>query len=173
MSATNDRLVVRPLAESDAEAFQALRLKATVDAPFAIWPTYEEEAARTRQEVEASMRFTSHQFVYGAFDDQELVAIAGLRRVPLKKVEHKATLWGVFVEPSYRRSGIARRLLSALIVQARASDIRQVHLAVGANNPRARALYESLGFKSYGIEPNAMLVDGQFIDEELMIASLS
>jgi hypothetical protein len=38
----SDAITIRPLAEDDAAAFKALRLKATLDAPTALWPTYDE-----------------------------------------------------------------------------------------------------------------------------------
>jgi ribosomal protein S18 acetylase RimI-like enzyme len=110
--------------------------------------------------------------VLGVFVGAELVAIAGVRREPLAQVAHRAMLWGVYVHPAHRRGGLARRLLGAACAHARAQGVLQVHLAVNAGNPRALALYESLGFIAYGREPRTLCVDGVFYDEILMALPL-
>ena len=54
----------------------------------------------------------------------------------------------------------------------RAHGVLQIHLAVNAENPRALALYASLGFSAYGREPRTLRVDGMFYDEILMALPL-
>ena len=49
---------------------------------------------------------------------------------------------------------------------ARSLDgVRQVKLGVNATNSAARKLYESAGFLPYGLEPDALYVDGKFFGE--------
>jgi RimJ/RimL family protein N-acetyltransferase len=163
---------IRLLQEDDWAAFRQLRLRATVESPLAIWPTHEEEARRTPAEVRARIAPTAYQAVFGAFAGPELVALAGVRREPLAQVAHKALLWGVYVHPAHRRGGLARRLLGAACAHARAQGVLQIHLAVNAENPRALALYASLGFTAYGREPRTLCVDGVFYDEILMALTL-
>ena len=163
---------IRLLQEEDWAAFQQLRIHATVESPLAIWPTRDEEAGRTPAEVRARIAPTAFQVVFGAFAGHELVAIAGVRREPLAQVAHKAMVWGVYVHPAQRRGGLARRLLDAACAHARAQGVLQIHLAVNAENPRALALYESLGFTAYGREPRALCVDGVCYDEILMALPL-
>ena len=165
-------LIIKPLTPLHADAFRTLRLEAIEDAPTAIWPTREEEQAKSIDLVKAQIIQTDRQIVMGAFDGEALVGIAGLRRESLKQVEHKALLWGVFVRPSFRRTGVARRMLDTLFDHARAQGVLQIALCVNTQNPRARQLYASLGFVSYGIEPRAMRVDGRFFDEEHMVLRL-
>ena len=163
---------IRLLQEDDWAAFQQLRVQATVESPLAIWPTRDEEAGRAPAEVRARIAPTAFQAVFGAFAGDELVAIAGVRREPLAQVAHRAMLWGVYVHPAHRRGGLARRLLAATCAHARAQGVLQIHLAVNARNPRALALYESLGFVPYGREPRTLRVDGVFYDEILMALPL-
>lgn len=163
---------IRMLREDDWAAFQQLRLLAAVESPLAILPTREEEARRTPAEVRERVAPTALQAVFGAFDGIDLVAIAGLRRELLAQAAHKATLWGVYVHPAHRRGGLARRLLGSACAHAHALGVRQVHLAVNAANPRALALYESLGFVAYGREPRALRVVDAFYDEILMARAL-
>jgi ribosomal-protein-alanine N-acetyltransferase len=57
------------------------------------------------------------------------------------------------VHPSKRRRGIARRLLSEGLAQARALGAELAWLEVRPSNNAARALYESFGFKEAGRRP--------------------
>jgi hypothetical protein len=66
--------------------------QAIADSPSAVWPTYEEEARRTVEEIEARIQQKDTQVVFGAFIDSKLFGIAGLRREPLDQVKHKAVL---------------------------------------------------------------------------------
>lgn len=165
-------LTIRTLTEDDIDAFHALRLEATVDTPYGIVPTYEEEARWTREENIARVRETDRQAVFGAFDGGVLVGIVGWRREARQKLEHKSLIWGVFVKPAYRRSGVARRLMERAIEHARASGVEQVQLTVGGKNPRAQTLYRSLGFTIYGTESRAICIDGEYFDEEHMVLVL-
>ena len=162
-------LTIRTLTEHDVDAFHAMRLHAAVDTPFAIVPTREEEARWTRDENIARIRETDQQAVFGAFDGETLIGITGWRREQRVKFAHKSLIWGVFVDPAYRRTGIGRRLMESAIERAKASGAELVQLTVGAQNPRAQTLYLSLGFVVYGREPRGMRIDGEYFDEELMV----
>jgi ribosomal protein S18 acetylase RimI-like enzyme len=169
---TDTALTIRTLTESDVDAFHAMRLQAATDTPFAIVPTREEEARWTREENIIRVRTTPQQTVFGAFDGATLVGIVGWRRETRRKFAHKSLIWGVFVDPAYRRTGIARRLMERAIAHAGASGVEQVQLSVSAQNPRAQTLYRSLGFTIYGTEPRSMRIDGEYFDEELMVLML-
>jgi RimJ/RimL family protein N-acetyltransferase len=64
--------------------------------------------------------------------------------------------------------------MSALIAHARTLDgVERLTLGVEAGNEAARALYHSLGFVTYGTEPQAYKLDGQYWDSELMSLRLA
>jgi ribosomal-protein-alanine N-acetyltransferase len=65
-------------------------------------------------------------------------------------VGDEAELMAVAVEPGHRRRGAARRLLDAVMEQARAGGAKTLFLEVGADNQGARTLYDSLGFVVVG-----------------------
>ncbi|MGZ4925166.1 MAG: N-acetyltransferase family protein [Halobacteriota archaeon] len=165
-------LEILPLAATDVAAFRKIRLQAILDSPSAIWPTYDEVARQTDKEIEARIIRTDTQVVLGAFIDSELAGIAGLHREPLDQVRHKAVLWGVFVSPGWRREGLARKLVARVQSLAREEGVLQIQLCVNAENLRARNLYRSLGFKSFGVEPRAMRIGDKYFDEEHMILQL-
>ncbi|MDR2791593.1 MAG: GNAT family N-acetyltransferase [Tannerellaceae bacterium] len=53
----------------------------------------------------------------------------------------------LFVYPAYRRCGLARRLMEALIDEARRRKCSRITLEVRQDNLRAQALYNDLGFR--------------------------
>lgn len=166
-------VTVRLLDPNDAEQFKALRLHAVENSPTSIWPTRDEEMARSIEEIAARIRSAPTQAVFGAFDGEVMVGITGVRREPLCQVNHKATIWGVFVNPSYRGRGIAQMLLSAATIHATELwDTIQLMLCVNAENLPAKRLYASHGFQTFGLEPRAMKVGDCFYDEEHMCKQL-
>jgi hypothetical protein len=60
-----------------------MRLDAILSSPSAIWPTYDEVSAQSLDAIVARIEQTANQIVFGAFDGDKLVGIAGLRREPL------------------------------------------------------------------------------------------
>lgn len=168
----NEDLQIRQLDVGDWEAFKEIRLQAISDSPSAVWPTYDEEAGRTAEELQSRIKMSATQVVFGAFSENRLAGIGGLRREPLAQVAHKAVLWGVFVDPALRKQGIARQLFARILAHAREEGVLQIHLCVNAENAKAKSLYTSLGFKPYGLEPRAMRVGDRFYDEEHMVLRL-
>lgn len=166
-------ITIRPLDDGDAACFKALRLRAIEHSPTSFLPTFDEENSRTLAEFAARIRTTHTQTVFGAFDADTLVGITGVRRAPLLQISHKATLWGVFVDPAFRGCGIAQALLAAAIAHAaNAWQCVQVTLSVNAINGAAKCLYESQGFVRFGTEPRSLLMNGRFYDEEFMCKAL-
>ena len=162
-------ITTRLLESNDAECFKALRLRAVENSPTSFWPTRGEEQARSTEQTVARIQSTSTQAVFGAFLDDELVGITGVRRKPLSQVGHKATIWGVFVDPAQRGKGIAQVLLTEATAYAVGEwEITQLMLCVNSENAAAKKLYSTHGFVTFGVEPRAMQVDGRFYDEEHM-----
>lgn len=62
----------------------------------------------------------------------------------------EAELLTVAIRPAHRRKGLARRLLATVIDHVRNAGARTLFLEVGVDNPAARSLYESQGFRAVG-----------------------
>ena len=62
----------------------------------------------------------------------------------------EAELLTLAVRPIHRRRGAGRRLLAAAIDHARGAGARALYLEVGADNPAARGLYDTEGFRAVG-----------------------
>jgi ribosomal protein S18 acetylase RimI-like enzyme len=166
-------ITVRLLGANDAERFKSLRILAAQTSPKSVWPTPEEEMARSIEQAADRIQETPTQAVFGAFDGAVLAGITGIRREPLQKISHKAMVWSVFVHPSYRGQGIAQALLAAATAHASGKwRSVQLMLCVNVENEAAKKLYVSQGFQTFGLEPRAMQVDGRFYAEEHMYKSL-
>ncbi|BCL77343.1 N-acetyltransferase [Jeongeupia sp. HS-3] len=164
---------IRRLIPTDAPRYQALRLSALRDAPSAFGSSYEAEKDHPIATIEARLAPAPDRGLFGAFDGDELVGTAGLGRESMLKLRHKAILWGMYVAPGYRQRGLAGALIDETIALAKSvNDLRQINLSVNAGNTAALRLYESAGFRCYGHEPNALLVDGELHDEILMRLAL-
>jgi len=73
-----------------------------------------------------------------------------------------------YVEPAFRRRGLARHLMAALESSAAAAGHRSVVLNTGQEQPEALALYEELGYRpvaGYGIY--ACAPDAVFLGKDL------
>jgi ribosomal protein S18 acetylase RimI-like enzyme len=72
----------------------------------------------------------------------------------------------MYVAPHVRRRGVGAALLGALIGHARSlPGLEWLQLGVGVHNEEARALYQTHGFRPWGIDRDALRVDGRSVDE--------
>jgi ribosomal-protein-alanine N-acetyltransferase len=78
--------------------------------------------------------------------DAELLGWAGVMIVA-----DAAEILTVGVVPSARRQGIARKLLAALLAEARERGAHEAFLEVRVDNEAARQLYETEGFADVGL----------------------
>jgi ribosomal protein S18 acetylase RimI-like enzyme len=62
-------------------------------------------------------------------------------------------LWQLGVHEALQSCGIGTLLISAAEDRIRARGLNRAQLSVEESNPRARALYERLGYVAYGSEP--------------------
>lgn len=66
-----------------------------------------------------------------------------------------------------RRQGIGKKLLTALINRIKLlPGLEQVYLSVVTSNNEARNLYETSGFKTYGLDKKALKLSNNYLDEE-------
>jgi len=167
---TPGEIEIRAVTESDAGTLWALRLHALTQDPQA----FGESAGEHRQTspavyAERLRNGGADNFVIGAFAGSALVGMAGFFREQQEKRRHRGQVWGVFVMPEYRGRGVGRALLEHLLEKALTlPKLNCIALTVTASQSTARQLYLNLGFRPFGIEPRALIVNGIAVDEEHM-----
>jgi ribosomal protein S18 acetylase RimI-like enzyme len=160
---------IRRLGAGDVADYRAIRLMALATAPRSFGSRHAEEAARPLADFADLLGTAS---VFGAFAGTTIVGVAGMTRETAPKRRHKGFVWGVFVDPARRGQGIAAALVTAMIEAAR-GEVEQLTLTVAADNADAVALYQRLGFATYGVEPRSLKEDDGYTDQVLMALRLT
>jgi [ribosomal protein S18]-alanine N-acetyltransferase len=128
-------LVVRPAAETDLDAIYALECAAF-------------SADRLSRRALRHFLKASHRPLLVARSSGRLVGYVLVRLHP-----RSARIYSVAVAESHHRRGVGRQLLQAAERYARAHGRARISLEVRYDNARAIALYEKLGYRSFGRYP--------------------
>ena len=160
----------RLLTVADAARYRTVRLEALELSPEAYGSSYEQESAQPLSWFEQRV---SQSDIFGAFVGGELCGTAGFVIQESPKKRHKGLLWGMYVRPAARNSGLGRRLVEAVLQHASTRAVELVDLTVVSENLPARRLYESLGFVEYGLEKMSLKLSGRYYDEILMVKYLT
>lgn len=125
-------------------------------------PVEQERAFLERQRGEA------RSLLLVGFAGEELACVASCDALAARqRTAHRAGL-SVTVRQALWGMGIGRRAMEALIDFARGAGLEVLQLEVRADNARALALYERLGFQRLGLYRDFMKVNGQPCDAWFM-----
>ena len=125
------------------EIYRDLRLASLRDAPRAFGSRLEVERERTEAEWRGRL---DNRIQFVAVDGAEPVGTVGCRPEPGGELE----LVSMWVAPHVRNTGVADRLVEAVIAEARASADTTVVLWVSEGNATAARLYARHGFEPTG-----------------------
>jgi ribosomal protein S18 acetylase RimI-like enzyme len=163
---------IRLLLPDDAEAYFALRREMLMGAPLAFAASPEDDVAHSAEAVRELLGRAPESVILGAFRPR-LVGAVGLARDRHVKASHKAQVFAMYVKPEARGRGIASQLMEAALDHARKlPGISWVQLGVSSSAPEARRLYERLGFRVWGAEPDALRHGGAAVVEYHMALCL-
>lgn len=169
MPALNPEVIIKRLGPDDAATFKAIRLEALKSAPELLRSTFELE---DKLDLDWFAGRLADAHVLGAIRNEQLVGTAGFAVQQGQPNLHKGRLWGMFVLPSVRNLGIGRLLLSAILDVARGS-VEIIQLSVVKDNWPAKNLYQSSGFREFGVEHKASKYGNTYYDEALMVIDFS
>ncbi|MEK6700832.1 MAG: GNAT family N-acetyltransferase [Planctomycetota bacterium] len=164
-------MLIRSLLPTDANAYTDLRREMLLDAPWAFGSSPEDDVA-----VDAASLARLGEVgmvIIGAFEDVRLVGSAGVMLRRQRKMAHRAMIWGVYVAPGARGGGVGKAVVRRAMDTARTwPGVTSVSLSASAKAVAAVAMYRSLGFVPWGVEPGCLMIDGKALDEFHMIAPL-
>lgn len=159
------RVTIRILGPDDVEIFRRIRLEALRAEPAFFASSAEDWEVLPDEEWRR--RLTDNAVLVALRCDQP-VGIMGLMRQRSSKMAHRATIVMVYLRADQRGAGLAKALLDALTDHARDCGIRQLELAVSAENHVAMRFYLREGFSEVGRIPGGFLHNGAEIDEIML-----
>ena len=155
---------IKILNVDESNDFRTIRLSALEKSPEMFGSTY---IAEVEKPLVFFKNCLSSSTVFGAYYKNKIIGLATLTQENGIKFSHKASISSVFIEPEFQQKGVASILLSAIIEYSE-KYVEQILLTVADDNKPAIHLYKKFGFETYGIETQAMKVNGQYTDEILM-----
>ena len=159
-------MILKLLGKGDAATFRELRLQGLKESPQSFGASYEQEEKMPLEFFEQRIEATADRWVIGAYEHEVLTGVIGFVRDTGDKSRHKGFIWGMYVDPDFRRKGIGRVLFkNALSRMEKMIGLKRVRLSVVTSNLTALRLYEAFGFVHYGEEPDALCVEGVFYSE--------
>lgn len=158
----------RLLTPDDAEMYCAFRRAALIESPWAFMSSPDDDVAKSAAIIRERLRDPENVIV--AVTDEtngaSLLAAGGVKREDKRKAHHRAFIWGVYCLPAERGKGYGRAVMERAIEVARGwTGVERIGLSVTDYQPTAVNLYRALGFKEWGREPDALLVNGRRYDE--------
>lgn len=131
----------------EGERLRGVRLRALAESPDAFAATHAEEAALPAAEWEA-------RAAAGAAGIETVVFLAlgaggeslGMAGGRVRETPEIIALWGMWVDPAARGTGLGARLVEAVGAWARARRAQRFRLGVMSDAPAAIGFYERLGF---------------------------
>jgi ribosomal protein S18 acetylase RimI-like enzyme len=145
-------VTIRRVRVDEWRAFRALRLRALANAPDAFGATLADAEAEPDDAWRARIERERSILVAGGGDAPTPEPIAGL--------------YGMWVDPALRGTGVADALVEAVVEWARAAGYPQIGLGVMTTNGRAIAFYRRLGFIEIG--QRMPLREGSDVEIEIM-----
>jgi ribosomal protein S18 acetylase RimI-like enzyme len=156
--------MIRRLTAEDASAYRDLRLSALRDHPAAFTAAHEDEAG---QPLGFFADRLANGAVFAGVGAGQLDGMAGFYIRDGLKTRHRGMLWGMYVRPEARGTGLAAALIDAVKAHARPL-VEEILLGVGTDNPAAIARYRAAGFVRCGGERRAIKIGDRYYDEILM-----
>jgi len=164
---------LRRLLASETPLYRKLRLEALHTDPMSFAVSPDEERRRTDDEIAAMLTGPSTAVIV-AIHEAEAIGMIGFARESEVKRRHSGTIWGVYVQPKHRRTGVGQSLLQSMLSFVSQIDgLYCLRLGVNQNNNSAIQLYQANGFVVVGSEPLSMIVDGKVVHEYLMYRQLT
>jgi GNAT superfamily N-acetyltransferase len=142
---------IRAVLAGDADQLRQLRLRALSDSPHAFGSSLEVELAYPESDWMDLARRSERAdeiAVFAAIDGEHWVGMAAGRWIDRESAV--VDLWGMWVDPAARGSGLGARLVAAVHAWAAERGARVLRLGAVTGDGDPAAFYERLGFQDTG-----------------------
>ncbi|MDP7536823.1 MAG: GNAT family N-acetyltransferase [Methylococcales bacterium] len=170
-------MIYTQLNASHGQDYQQLMLMATQESPFSWITSHNEVRTLAMPAITEMLDHSQNESLIhiGVFTpEKKLIACLMLVFSMQQRLEHKATLQGLYVFPEFRRQGIARKMLAMCL--SRISDNTAViflDVDVLTAAVAARQFYRQEGFNCYAFEPDAVKIGQNFYGLESLRRSVN
>ncbi|HEX5837856.1 MAG TPA: GNAT family N-acetyltransferase [Anaerolineales bacterium] len=163
-------ITIRKLHPDESALYRAIRLQCLKTEPDHFGSTYEEESSTPQLKFESWIKQDDPDHVmFGAFDEGQLIGIVGFARQERQRARHRGEVVQMYVDASHRGQRVGEGLLRGLLDQVFTLEgVEQVQLSVVAHNRAAIRLYERIGFRAFGVQPNYFKVGVHYFDQQFM-----
>jgi ribosomal protein S18 acetylase RimI-like enzyme len=162
-------IVIERITPQTALVFKNVRLRALLDSPTAFSSTYAKESALPDEEwMKRSVRWSSDgSAIFLVMDGDVGCGIIGAFE---EEDPQRAQIISMWVDPGFRRAGVGKALIDAVVDWAGSRAVCELKLMVTSVNEGAIAFYERMGFRMTG--KTAMYPNDAAITEYEMVRAL-
>jgi ribosomal protein S18 acetylase RimI-like enzyme len=160
-------ITVRVLDESDWPLYRDVRLRALAESPGSFTATLAEEADRDEQFWRDRMTRSQRLLAERGAVPQGIVSLQ-----PYEEEPSAAEVFGLYVVPEARRTGVAWRLVEAAAALATQQAYLQLFYWVGTDNARAVGFANNFGFRITDYRRPTRASDREPGEEIAMVLSL-
>lgn len=160
------------LTKDDYDLYKSIRLELLKKEPISFGSSFEEENL-FEDKIWKHRLTKNHVSTFGAFESNEIIGICVVVYNPRSKMKHLATLHSMYVRNNHRGKGVGKKLIKFAEKSSKNKGVQRMNLSVVSSNTGAIGLYQKLGFKEYGLEPDTIKVDENFYSLTLMTKSLN
>ncbi|PCS11962.1 acetyltransferase [Lactococcus raffinolactis] len=165
-----NQILYRKLQTNEAQLFWNMMNELDHETKFMMYePGERENTASEIKEIEVliqSAKDNKNYLFIAEVNHQIIGYILALRGTP-NRVKHTAYIV-TGIKKDYRGKGIGKTFFTSLDNWAKGNGIKRLELTVIRTNLVAKRLYEQKGFVVEGTKKNAMMIDGDFVDEFYM-----
>ena len=159
-------MVIREIGINDVDAFWEMQLALDKETSYM---NYEpNERVKTNRIINIIKNAVEGKdLLLVALEDNRIIGFISAQRGGSNRTKHSAYI-AIGIRKDFQGRGIGTELFARLDLWAKENNITRLELMVVCTNSIAKHLYEKSGFVIEGIRKNAMVVDGQYVDEYYM-----
>lgn len=157
-------ITIRTATPDDAAAFLAMRAQIDLETTFMMLePGERQTTVEQERERQAAIAKSDNKQTFLAEDDGQLVGWLWANGGDFRRNHHNVHIV-IGIKAAHTNQGIGTRLFQACEAWAREHGLHRLELTVMTHNQLGLALYKKMGFQIEGTAPDALRVDGEYVD---------